>query len=178
MPKILDSLRDDHRNLNKLLDVLDQQIAVFERGESPDYEAVTQILDYAHDYADRYHHPKEDLIYARLRDRKPEKAGAMHDLAADHAELADQTRRFAELMRAIAEGREMSRVRVLEIAKSYLAAHRRHLEMEEAWVFPDAETQLTAADWAEIEQAALSGPDPLFGPNADSHYDRLRALLG
>ena len=69
MSKILATLRDEHANMGRLLDVLDDQIAVFGRGETPDYEAIRSILAYMIDYSDRYHHPKEDLIYHRLRER-------------------------------------------------------------------------------------------------------------
>ena len=178
MPPILVSLREDHRNLRRLLAILDAEIAVFERAETPDYDVVTEILDYTREHMDRFHHPAEDLVYARLQKRHPEASGTTHDLLDDHVRLEQQTQHFSDVMHAIAAGTEMSRVRVLEGDKAYLAAQSRHLEVEETWVFPDAERYLTEADWAEIEQEAESSLDPLFGDREGAGFSKLRALLG
>ena len=36
---IIDLLRDEHRNIEKLLRVLEQELSVFDRGARPDYES-------------------------------------------------------------------------------------------------------------------------------------------
>ena len=174
MSKILATLRDEHANMSRLLDVLDDQIAVFGRGETPDYEAIRSILAYMIDYSDRYHHPKEDLIYHRLRERHPEAQSAVHDLSKEHDRLSEQTRRVDESMKTIAEGGELSRNAVMELAAGLTETLRRHLEIEEKTVFRDAERHLTDEDWAAIEAEAVEGDDPLFGPQAHDTYRRLK----
>ena len=177
MSKILATLRDEHANMSRLLDVLDDQIAVFGRGDTPDYESIRSILDYMLEYSDRYHHPKEDLIYHRLRLRHPEAQSAIHDLSKEHEKLSEQTRRVDESMKSIAEGSELSREAVMGTAAGLTETLRRHLEIEEKTVFLDAERYLTDEDWAAIEVQAVEGDDPLFGPEAHEIYRRLKGRI-
>ena len=39
---VVDTLRDEHRNISRLLDVLERQIQIFEEDAGPDYESLPQ----------------------------------------------------------------------------------------------------------------------------------------
>ena len=43
---IIDSLRQEHRNIEKLLLVLERELSVFDRGERPDYQVIHAIIAY------------------------------------------------------------------------------------------------------------------------------------
>jgi hemerythrin-like domain-containing protein len=71
---VIEILRQEHRNIEKLLRVLERELNVFDRGERPDYEVVLAVIDYFKDYPDICHHPKEDLKVSRsvtLAQRRP-----------------------------------------------------------------------------------------------------------
>ena len=55
---IIDVLRQEHRNIEKLLLVLERELDVFARGERPDYEVVQAVIAYFQVYPDTYHHPQ------------------------------------------------------------------------------------------------------------------------
>ena len=57
MVKILDDLRQDHRNLSWLWDLLGRELNIFKEGGRPDYDLVEAILDYCINYPDLCHHP-------------------------------------------------------------------------------------------------------------------------
>ena len=38
MVEIIDTLQQEHRNLEKLLQVMEQELEIFDRGERPNYE--------------------------------------------------------------------------------------------------------------------------------------------
>jgi hypothetical protein len=44
MVEIIEILRQEHRNLEKLLRVMEQELSVFDRGERPDYEVFGAII--------------------------------------------------------------------------------------------------------------------------------------
>jgi hemerythrin-like domain-containing protein len=67
MTDIIEVLRQEHRNIESLLCVLERELSVFDRGDRPDYEVVLAIIDYFKDYPDCCHHPKEDMIVEKLR---------------------------------------------------------------------------------------------------------------
>ena len=60
MTYVIEILRQEHRNIEKLLRVLERELSVFDRGERPDYEVVLAVIDYFKDYPESCHHPKEE----------------------------------------------------------------------------------------------------------------------
>jgi len=66
MTDTVEVLRQEHRNIESLLRVLERELSVFDRGERPDYEVVLAVIDYFKDYPDSCHHPKEDMIVEKL----------------------------------------------------------------------------------------------------------------
>ena len=54
--KAIQSLCNEHKTIRYLLDLLAQQIALFERTERPDYELIKEIVDYFLTYPELCHH--------------------------------------------------------------------------------------------------------------------------
>ena len=50
MIEIIEILRQEHRNLEKLLRVMEQELRVFDRGERPDYEVFGAIIEFFKKY--------------------------------------------------------------------------------------------------------------------------------
>jgi hemerythrin-like domain-containing protein len=162
MSKVLDDLHRDHANIGKLLDLLDMQLRRFEEAALPDFDLMLDILDYTRNYPDISHHPKEDLVYKRLLERAPEASDAVEDLVEDHAVLLKSTVDMTDTLTGVVLDAEVSREHVAGQLRDYITAYRRHIDREEADIFPRAEKALTAADWDEID-AAFDISDPLFG---------------
>ena len=73
----------------KMRDALERQLAVSDAGETPDYDIVRGVVDCCLDDPDLHHHPKEDLVFERLKAVDPEAAAGVGDLSGEHAELAE-----------------------------------------------------------------------------------------
>jgi Hemerythrin HHE cation binding domain len=84
MTELIEILREDHRNIETLLLVLERELNIFDRAEQPDYEVVQAIIDYFRDYPDRCHHPKEDAVFTKLKTRDPAATASVGDLEAEH----------------------------------------------------------------------------------------------
>ena len=81
---IIERLSREHRNIEKLLAVLERELEIFDRGDRPDYEVIQAIISYFQVYPDVYHHPQEDLVFAKLKIRDPTTAAKLGDLAREH----------------------------------------------------------------------------------------------
>ena len=46
MTYVVEVLRQEHRNIEKLLRVLERELSVFDRGDRPNYEVVVGIIGY------------------------------------------------------------------------------------------------------------------------------------
>ena len=68
---IIERLSREHRNIEKLLAVLERELEVFDLGGRPDYEVIRAVISYFEAYPEEYHHPQEDLVFARLKQRDP-----------------------------------------------------------------------------------------------------------
>ena len=177
MSKVLDELREEHRRMAALLDLLAREVTAFEAGELPDYDLVDDILDYSLAYPDLVHHPKEDLIHEKLWLRNPESVQAIGNLEAEHEKLGQATRRFAAAVRNVLQDETLPRDWFLDIAADYLRFARRHMQMEEVVFFPAALKHLTADDWRDIADRAEQ--DPADGGATGQRYTRLfREITG
>ncbi len=172
MSQVMEQLRTDHLNMARLISVLDMEMRTFEGAGAPDYGLMLDILDYHLSYPELCHHPKEDLVYRRLMERDPVSSEIVEDLLEEHKKLGVMAKEFAELLRRITLDGEVPREKLGALGREYVAIHRRHIEREEITVFPLAEKALKEQDWVEID-AAISGDDPLFGPEVADHYRAL-----
>lgn len=173
MAKVLDDLRRDHVNMGKLLDLLEAQLRRLEEAGAPDLDLMLDILDYARDYPDLCHHPKEDLVYRRLMERAPETRAAVEELLSEHEVMVRGTKDIADTLNSLLLDAEVPRAGVVERLRDYIALNRRHIDKEEADMFRRAEAALSDADWNEID-AAIAADDPLFGGAAREKYRALR----
>ena len=150
MTYIVEVLRQEHRNIEKLLWVLERELIAFDRGERPDYEVVLAAIDYFKDYPDSCHHPKEDMIFERLKVRDAAAAATIGDLEAEHQEGARRLRRVAQTIEAVLRDEDLLRHTVHDIMRDFIDHERQHMAKEERLLFPAALNALLPADWAEI----------------------------
>ncbi len=66
LTQVLVELREDHRNLRLLLDLLESESSSITVDDEPDFELLHDIMQYMTVYSDAVHHPKEDLVYDLL----------------------------------------------------------------------------------------------------------------
>ena len=173
MPEILDRLSQDHRNMARLFDLLSRELKVFKEGDLPDYDLIGNILDYCLHYPETYHHPMEDLLFEKLRIRKPETTDAIGNLKKEHEKLSTLTWRFATAIGNVLEDEQLPRDWFMDVANDFLNYSRNHMQMEEVLFFPAARKNLTLEDWAGLEAAGRKGDDPLFGDEKHEIYKAL-----
>ena len=177
MPAIIDSLRRDHRNMEQLLKILEQELAVFDQGEKPDFGILSGIVDYFRSYPDCCHHPKEDLIFAKLKERDPDGATVMVDIEVEHSQAHRRLGRLARLIDDVTNEQEVPRQVLDEAVADFVTHERHHMEIEEREFLPKALENLTAEDWAELDAKITDAKDPLFDPEFEARFERLAERL-
>lgn len=177
MIDLLEELERDHLNMAALLRVLEQQVEVFRRGQTPDYEIIQAIMEYFLDYPDLIHHPKEDILARRLMAKGGEAASVLASLPDQHAELGQLTRSFANVLMNVVEHAELERDRFVHAAEDFIEAQRHHMEMEGEHFFPMVRHELTPDDLTDAALESLEREDPLFGHQAQPRFDTLRRAI-
>ena len=171
MPKALDLLHQEHRNIATLLRILKREVDEFQDGDRPDYDLVRAILDYLLSFPDVCHHPKEDLIFDKLRDRDPLAAERIGDLRGAHEELADRAEEFSTGLRAILEEAEIPRSAFIRLARGFIDLQQQHIDMEESVFFPIVEKTLSGTDWAHLDARLAKTED------AGRRFEQLRKTI-
>ena len=173
MPDTLALWHTDHVNFGKLLDLLESEIGLFHDGGSPDYELLLDIMYYMTHYPDVLHHPKEDLVFAKIKERDGASAAKIDRLLEQHAALKACGEQLVRDLDDIVNGSILSRDQIETTAREYLATFRDHMRAEEAEILPLATRLLRQKDWAAIDAAVRHIEDPLFGPRTDERYASL-----
>jgi hemerythrin-like domain-containing protein len=167
----------DHVRFARLLDLVDRELLAFHEGKQPDYALLLDVVHYLRHYPDRYHHPREDVAFARLVQRDPAMSLPVARRLQEHRVIAAAGDELLGLLQAVVDGALIERSALEVAASTYLVYYRHHLEAEEHYVIPRAAQALSAEDWAAVAAAAPGGTDPLFGDAADARYGELRQRI-
>ena len=174
MPATLLALLDEHGHITRLLIVIEQQVEALRRGGRADIGTLRAIMDYMIRYPDRHHHPKEDLILAKIEAANPRIADITADLRRAHGTLARKGREIlAQLPVSARQSKQVQWERLRQALADYAVLTRRHMHYEESIVFEEAERLLRKSDWKEIDRAVPPVVDPIFGENTAPEYQAL-----
>ena len=177
MTGIIETLRGEHRNIEELLLVLEQELNVFDRNERPDYEIIQAVINYFQDYPDCCHHPKEDMIFEKLKARDPVAAEAVGDLEAEHQNEGSRLRRVADMIRIILTDHDVLRQSVRDAIRDFIDLERKHMEMEERVLFSVAAKALRPEDWVGIEAMWSEENDSMFNVAVEERCQSLRVRI-
>ena len=177
MTYIVEVLRQEHRNIERVLRILERELNVFNHGDRPNYDVVLAAIKYFKDYPDSCHHPKEDVIFAKLRARDTTAVENIGDLEAEHREGAKRLRRVAQIVEAVLSDQDLMRTTATDVIRDFIEHERRHMAMEERVVFPAALKTLRASDWAEIALRLADREDPLSQPALEEKFNMLRRKI-
>jgi hemerythrin-like domain-containing protein len=177
MPALIDSLRRDHANMELLLKVLEQEIAVFDRSDRPDFDIIDGIVGYFRCYPAQCHHPKEGLLFAKLKARDPEGAAGIIDIEAEHGQAARRLEHFARLVGEVLDDQPIARGVLDAAVREFVEHERRHMELEERELLPYALASLHAEDWIDLDARLADTRDPLFSREAEAGFEQLKQRI-
>ena len=168
MQPLLVQLDQDHGNVSRLLDILDRQNRLLKHGDRVDQRLLQRILQYMTRYQDVFHHPREDLLFARLVSLSAASAGEIAVLEDEHKRLSVAgLALYDSVSRAMPDDAEGDAAKQLN---EYVSLLRNHMVKESRHVFPIAQSALGSADWGFIDEQLEARPDPLFRESVEKGY--------
>lgn len=146
-------------------------------GESINFIVVRDIVEYMQGYAERCHHPVEDIIYAYYLAHKAN--DSIDKLSAEHELVIQASAALMTTLNLILSDIVVAREKLIVDFADYVALQERHMQMEEREIFPLLAKTLTEQDWQLIESECQKSliDDPLFLDREQKEFEDLRAYL-
>ena len=177
MSEAIAALKRDHANIAKLLEILEIEILAIEVGKTPDYLLMREIMRYMAEHSDRFHHPKEDLIFAQLLKRDSSVRGEVEELIQEHVFIRLAGQEFIGSLQSSGADSVDAREQLGKFGSYYIRLLREHMRKEEKELFPLAEELLTGQEWRMIDGAINTIDDPLFDEMTSDDYQRLYRMI-
>lgn len=167
----------EHEKFAQLLNLLEREVDVFHLGEHPNYELMSDIVFYLRHFADRVHHPREDIAFARLAKRDPNVELLLNRLMQEHHVISLAGDELLKFLDEATGDVLVPRADLEAAAASYLVYYRNHLSIEEREIMPRAAQLFTDADWSAVSAIVRPTSDPLFGDDVDARFLELRRQI-
>ena len=175
---LMKALRAEHRHMATVMQLFIDQLKSLEDGQSVDAHVLYEVMEYMVTWPDRYHHPREDLIYGRVAELSPKAADEVDTLQRDHDRTAQNGRQLLRDIQAWRDG-VLAADKVVKSGRAYVDHIYEHMNVEEKVVFPHIESVLTLEDWRELaEDDQLQAVSlPVFGPRVQREFRTLARRL-
>ncbi|MBT8136016.1 MAG: hemerythrin domain-containing protein [Gammaproteobacteria bacterium] len=174
MHPIMQALHEDHVNVARLLELIEEALHHTSRGDLSRLDLAHQAMRYMTAYPDIYHHPTEDIVFAALVRRAPETRQIVDQLSAEHELLGSSGTQFLSLLTEARAGIPES---LPATGAAYVDTLRAHMNIEEGRVFPIIKVVFGHHDWDTLNEQLEIARDPLFGPQLKSSYQQLARAL-
>jgi hemerythrin-like domain-containing protein len=149
----IEKLMQEHRHILKAVELLEKGAAALEKGEDISPLFFRNAIDFVRNYADRYHHAKEEeILFVRLGEVgfSPE-MGPVAVMLYEH----DQGRGFisglANATDIYASGDKSAVGDIVKYSISYATLLRQHIQKEDMVLYPMAENALGEAGISQLQ---------------------------
>jgi len=158
--KYLRGLREDHARFSRVLSMVGRDAQRLLDEPEAVLPLFSEAVDYVVHFQNIYHHPREEVMFAKVADASESLAAASARLSQEH-ELTDRAGEelLATLRRASRSDSERSTRRELaRRLERFAQSMRTHIAQEEEILYAEAWETLSPSDWDDL---AASAPDPL-----------------
>lgn len=177
MHKILEKLKRDHRNLEKILTLLTTHLDHFFAGSDSNFDLIIELMEYLEAFADQGHHRLENIIFEVAMERMEDHRVLFECLGKQHKDLDYLTRTFRQSLEGVIHETVMSREELETQGREYIALQHLHLDVEEREAFPLLNAGLTKDEWECISANMPKYDDPVFGTPDQKQFQNLVAYL-
>lgn len=141
----INTLMNEHRVIERVLDALEQFCENLESSGAEDRAALARFADFFQQFADHFHHGKEeDILFAEMN---------KHGFSSDFGPVAvmlhehDQGRAAVKILREAGANTEADwsddeRERVIAAAREFIVMLRAHIQKEDQILYPMAQQHI------------------------------------
>lgn len=175
---IMAALRAEHKHIARVMEVFSEQLKAVAGGEMVDTHIMYETMDYMTCWPDRFHHPREDLVYGRVAEIDASAADNVDSLQREHDVMGVKARKLLADIELWRKG-GITGDSIVKDGRDYIDKMYVHMNTEESLVFPQIESVLSIEDWRElaVEDQLTPAADPVFGGRVDREFRNLARKL-
>lgn len=178
MQRLVNKLIDEHRDLSRLVALLERQPSLDADSLAPNIGLIVDALFYLTRFPDVTHHPLEDRITERLLRKNALEADVGQEIEAQHERIARQGAALLRDLEGALRAESMSPELVGINTRLYAERLRHNMVFEELTLFPAALRHLDDEDWRALEPSTRETPrDPLFQAQVESRFADLHRAI-
>ena len=137
MDKSIKILVDEHKNILKVVDALEKECNEIKSGKGVDEDFFRNVIEFIRNYADKFHHAKEEEILFKEFCNTAEK-GCLHCNPVEQMLYEHNIGR--DFVKGIEEGmKERDKRKIVENALGYVNLIREHILKEDNILYPMSE---------------------------------------
>ena len=144
---ITQRLKDEHQLILRMLSLLEKNARLTEEGSSTDYQFYLDGVDFIRNYADRFHHAKEEdvLFEALVENGMPRANSPIEAMLMEHDQGRAYVRGMEEAATRALNGEAGQNEALVANARGYLELLREHISKEDDILYPLAERVIPEA---------------------------------
>jgi hemerythrin-like domain-containing protein len=172
------TLKDEHRVIELVLDAVEARLAELGRGPFP-RQFFEEAVDFLVNFADGCHHAKEEKRLFPLLEQRgiPRQGGPIGCMLKEHVEGRAFIAGIRQNLDAAARGEAAAIEAVAQNASGYVALLRSHITKEDTVLFRLADHILSAQDVAQLQQGFEEAEREEIGPGVHEKYEALARRL-
>lgn len=146
MNKTTKILLDEHQNILKVADALERECNALKSGKKVDEKFLLEIIDFVRNYADKFHHAKEeDILFKEFCKNE----GELHCNPIEQMLYEHNLGR--DFIGGIEEGmKKRDKKMIVENALGYVHLIREHISKEDNILYPMAESAINEKTTKEM----------------------------
>ena len=152
---------------------MDEQLALLKKNELVDLEGLLGAVRYMKEYPDYVHHPQEDVIFNYYLSKHDTKKSTIHSLLNEHQTMPPLTDKLSIMLQNAIFSVPQKREELCAYLEEYIDTQKKHMDFEEATIYPILRESLTDNDWNQVEDKLKQVDDPLFGNQVETSFKEL-----
>ncbi len=149
-----DRLVAEHDLIKRMLVIVNNAAAQLESGKNVEPEVFLQAVDFIRNFADRFHHAKEEEILFKVMQERgiPVEGGPIGMMLTEHDQGRNFTKGIEEAAKRVQEGDESAKKDIIGNARNFSQLLSNHIHKEDNILYPMGNNVFTSDDQKFLEQ--------------------------
>lgn len=154
----IEIMNEEHRYITKMLIIVRKNCSEILNGKEVNYDDFGDILEFITNYADKYHHKKEeDILFNRMIENLGETAEKVvkNGMLVEHDLGRLYVQGVKESLEKVKQGDNEAKLDVIANAISYTHLLERHIDKEDRVIYKFAQRELGLNILSEIDKGCI-----------------------